>query len=175
MSEVNFFLPYLERYPFMHMAVDPEWMFPRHNGIPGINVSNVRASDLNPIILALAAIPMEYHVPRKILLIHQYRPDGDGLKNPYAAGQAEIADKHNLLFDPRVDVVIHIDGVGGYVGDQADKTYEYNTWVGQDMQKYHTFSYGGFKLFYQIEARTLMTPKQVLALTPAPMVVTYGN
>lgn len=175
MDEVNFFLPYLEKYSFVEMAVDPEWMFPRHDGIPGINLSNVRASDLNPIIQAVAAIPMKYHVPRKILLIHQYRGDGDGLQDPYDPGQAEIADKRNLLFDSRVDVVIHVDSVGGYDGDQADKTQEYNMWVGQDMKQFHNFLYGGFKLFYHIEAQTLMTPEQVLALKPAPMVVSYGN
>lgn len=175
LDEVNFFLPYLEHYSFVELALDPEWMFPRHDGIPGVNLSNVRASDLNPIIQALAEIPMKYHVPRKVLLIHQYRGDGDGLQNPYAAGQAEIADKRNLLLDPRVDVVIHVDGVGGYDGGQADKTWEYNQWASQDMQKYHNFLYGGFKLFYQIEAQHLMTPQQVLALKPAPMVVTYGN
>jgi hypothetical protein len=174
-QEVNFFLPYLERYSFVQLAVDPEWMFPRHDGIPGINLSNVHASDLNPIIQALAEIPMKYHVPRKILLLHQYRPDGDGLANPYNAGVAEIADKRNLLNDPRVDVVIHIDSVGGYKGDQADKTFQYNSWVGQDMQKYHNFRYGGFKMFYHLEAKTLMTPQQVLALKPPPMLVTYGN
>jgi hypothetical protein len=176
MGEVNFFLPYLEKYAFVHMAVDPEWMFPRRNGIPGVNLSNVRAADLNPIIEAIAAIPMKYHVPRKILLIHQYRSDGDGLNDPYDPGQAEIADKHNLLFDPRVDVVIHIDSVGGYPGDIHDKTEQYTEWVQQDMKKYHNFLYGGFKLFYQHEAREgLMTPKEVLSLNPPPMVVTYGN
>lgn len=174
-QEVKFFLPYLERYSFVQLAIDPEWMFPRHDGIPGINLSNVRASDLNPIIEMVAAIPMKYHVPRKILLIHQYRPDGDGLADPYNAGVAEIADKRNLINDPRVDVVIHIDSVGGYPGDQADKTYQYNTWVGKDMLKYHNFRYGGFKMFYHIEAKTLMTPQQVLALNPPPMLVTYGN
>jgi hypothetical protein len=176
MSEVNFFLPYLEKYAVVHMAIDPEWMFPRRNGIPGINLSNVRASDLNPIIEAIAAIPMQYHVPRKILIIHQYRPDGDGLKDPYDPGQAEIADKRNLLFDPRVDVVIHIDSVGGYPGDIQDKTLQYTEWVQQDMVTYDNFFYGGFKLFYQHEARVrLMTPKEVLSLNPPPMVVTYGN
>lgn len=175
MNEVNFFLPYLEQYSFVHLAVDPEWMFPRGDGVPGVNLSNVRASDLNPIIQTLAELPMKYHVPRKILLIHQYRGDGDGLSNPYDAGQAEIADKHNLLFDKRVDVVVHIDAVGGYPGDKADKTNEYNQWVSQDMQKYHNFSYGGFKLFYNIEAQTLMTPQEVLALNPPPMLITYGN
>ena len=176
MDEVNFFLPYLEKYAFVHMAIDPEWMFPRRNGIPGVNLSNVRASDLNPIIEAVAAIPMRYHVPRKMLIIHQYRPDGDGLKDPYDPGQAEIADKRNLLFDPRVDVVIHVDSVGGYPGDIHDKTLQYSEWVQQDMEKYGNFLYGGFKLFYHHEAKLrLMTPKEVLSLTPPPMVVTYGN
>ncbi|HET8840474.1 MAG TPA: hypothetical protein VFN35_03365 [Ktedonobacteraceae bacterium] len=173
--EVDYFLSYLERYTFVHLAIDPEWMFPRHDGIPGVNLSNVRASDLNPIIQKVAAIPMKYHVPRKILLIHQYRSDGDGLQDPYDAGQAEIADKRNLISDPRVDVVIHVDSVGGYNGDKADKTQQYNEWVAQDIQKYHNFRYGGFKLFYQHEAQTLMTPQEVLALKPAPMIVTYGN
>ena len=176
MKEVNYFLPYLERYAFVHMAVDPEWMFPRRNGIPGINLSNVRASDLNPIIEAVAAIPIRYHVPRKILIIHQYRPDGDGLQDPYDPGQAEIADKHNLVFDPRVDVVIHVDSVGGYPGDIHDKTLQYSEWVKQDMLNYANFFYGGFKLFYQHESKIrLMTPKEVLSLDPPPMVVTYGN
>jgi hypothetical protein len=178
MNTVNRFLPYLEKYTFVELAVDPEWMFPRHNGIPGINLSNIRASDLNPIIEAVAGIPMKYHVPRKILMLHQYRGDGDGLANPYDAGgpgEPEYADKSNLLNDPRVDLIIHTDGVGGYVGDVTDKTYEYEHWVSQDMQQYQNFRYGGFKLFYDIEANTLMTPQQVLALTPPPAVITYGN
>ncbi|GCF08192.1 hypothetical protein [Dictyobacter arantiisoli] len=176
MPEVNFFLPYLEKYSFVHMAIDPEWMFPRHDGIPGYNLSNVRASDLNPIIKAVAAIPMAYHVPRKILIIHQYRPSGDLLRTPFDAGQAEIADKRNLISDQRVDTVIHVDSVGGYPNDHRDKIQQYGQWVHDDMQSYHNFSYGGFKLFYNIEARTgVMTPAEVLALNPAPMVVTYGN
>jgi hypothetical protein len=175
MQELHFFLPYLEHYSFVELAIDPEWMFPRHNGIPGVNLSNVRASDLNPVIETLAALPMQYHVPRKILVIHQYRGDGDGLKNPYDASMAEFADKRNLLYDPRVDVVIHVDSVGGYRGDQQDKIRQYRMWVEEDMQKYHNFRYGGFKLFYHIEARTLMTPAQVLALQPPPMVISYGN
>lgn len=176
MKEVNFFLPYLQRYSFVHMAVDPEWMFPRRDGIPGVNLSNVRASDLNPIIKALADIPMKYHMPRKILILHQYRPNGDGLADPFSASQAEIADKQKLINEKRVDVVLHVDSVGGYQGDHEDKQQQYGEWVKRDMKLYHNFRYGGFKLFYHIEAATgLMTPKEVLALDPAPMVITYGN
>lgn len=175
-DEVNFFLPYLEKYSFVEMAIDPEWMFPRHDGIPGINLSNVRASDLNPVIETLAALPMKYHVPRKVLIIHQYRPDGDGLSNPFDPGVAEIADKRNLINDDRVDVVIHVDSVGGFAGDHEEKMQQYKQWVGDDIKAYHNFKYGGFKLFYNLEASTgLMTPQQVLSMNPAPMVVTYGN
>ena len=176
MPEVDFFLPYLEKYTFVDMAVDPEWMFPRRDGIPGYNLSNVRASDLNPIIEAVAALPMKYHVPRKMLIIHEYRPSGDYTSDPFDAGEAEIADKRNLQRDSRVDVVIHVDSVGGYIGDIADKTQQYTQWVKEDMIRYGNFQYGGFKLFYHIEAKTrLMTPEEVLALNPAPLVVTYGN
>lgn len=176
MKEVSDYLPYLAQYPFVHMAIDPEWMFPRRNGIPGINLSNVRASDLNPIVDAVAALPAKYHIPRKILLIHQYRGDGDGLANPYDAGQAEIADKRNIHASTDVDVVFHIDSVGGFPGDKEAKRQQYAEWVGQDMQRYHNFRYGGFKLFYNIEAKTgVMPPKEVLSLKPAPLIVTYGN
>lgn len=176
MKEVSSFLPYLAQYPFVHMAIDPEWMFPRHDGIPGTNLSNVRSSDLNPIIDAVAALPQKYHIPRKILIIHQYRGDGESASNPYDAGEAEIADKRNLHSSPLVDMVIHVDSVGGFPGDKEEKRQQYNEWVGNDMQHYHNFRYGGFKIFYKIEAKTgIMPPKDVLSLNPPPMVITYGN
>jgi hypothetical protein len=173
--EVDAFLPYLEKYSFVHMAIDPEWMFPNRDGVPGVNLSNVSAADLNIVIQKLAPLPMQYHVPRKILIIHQYRGDGDGLKNPHAAN-VEIVDKRNLLNDPRVDVVLHIDSVGNYPKGRADKIKQYTQWVTDDMQRFHNFKYGGFKIFYNLESKYgLMTPSQVLAMKPAPMIVTYGN
>jgi hypothetical protein len=172
-------LDHFDKYlklPFVDVAVDPEWMFPRHNGVPGVNLSNVRASDLNPLIEAVAAMPLKYHVPRKIMIIHQFRGDGDGKSNPHSAGSSEIADKKDLVNDPRVDLVIHIDSVGGWPGDIGVKETQYTKWVSTDMKKYDNFKYGGCKIFYKLEARhKLMTPKQVMSMKPAPMVVTYGN
>lgn len=175
LTELMSFSRYL-KLPFVEVAIDPEWMFPRHNGIPGKNLSNVRASDLNPLIEAVADMPMKYHVPRKIMIIHQYRGDGDGTAKPFSAASAEIADKRNLVDDERVDLVIHIDSVGGWPGDIALKESQYEKWVADDMTKYGNFQYGGFKIFYKLEARhKLMTPAQVMSMKPAPMVVTYGN
>src|SRR5262245_58626087 len=84
LKELMYFSNYL-KLQFVNVAIDPEWMFPRHNGIPRKNLSNVRASDLNPLIEAVAAMPAEYRVPRKILILHQYRGDGDGKADPYDA------------------------------------------------------------------------------------------
>ncbi|WP_432991968.1 hypothetical protein [Dactylosporangium sp. CA-233914] len=175
LTELNAFREYL-KLPFVHVAVDPEWMFPRHNGVPGTNLANVRASDLNPLIQAVAAMPEEYKVPRKMFLIHQYRPDGDGLADPYDPSNALIADKRNLVNDDRVDVIIHVDSVGGWPGDIELKEQQYSAWVAQSMQQYGNFKYGGFKIFYQLESKhRLMTPQEVMALQPQPMVITYGN
>jgi hypothetical protein len=115
-------------------------------------------------------------VPRKMFLIHQYRGDGDALTNPFDPGEALIADKRNLVNDSRVDVIIHVDSVGGWPGDIEVKTQQYATWVAQSMQQHANFRYGGFKIFYQLESKhKLMTPEQVMALQPPPMVITYGN
>lgn len=174
-KELDYFRPWLQ-LPFVHVAVDPEWMFPRRTGIPGYNLSNVLASDLNPLITAVGDMAKQYQVPRKIFLLHQYRGDGDGLANPTDPAVAEFADKRNIVNDPDVDVVVHVDSVGGWEGDIALKTQQYGQWVREDMNKYKNFRYGGFKIFYRLEARNrLMTPAEVLKLNPAPMLITYGN
>jgi hypothetical protein len=175
LNELNAFDKYF-KLPFVEVAIDPEWMFPRHNGIPGVNLSNVRANDLNPLIKAVAAMPEQYQVPRKVMIIHQYRGDGDGKSNPYNPRYSEIADKRNLINDLRVDLVIHIDSVGGWAGDIGLKEGQYRKWVATDMKKYGNFKYGGFKIFYKLESRhRLMTPAEVMSMKPAPMVITYGN
>ncbi|GAA0736233.1 hypothetical protein Drose_18760 [Dactylosporangium roseum] len=175
LTELNIFSHYL-RLPFVHVAIDPEWMFPRRDGVPGVNLSNVRAADLNPLIDAVADLPERYQVPRKMFLIHQYRPDGDGLADPYDPAEALIADKRNLRDDSRVDVIVHVDSVGGWPGDIEVKIRQYSAWVAQSMQRHGNFRYGGLKIFYQQESKhKLMTPRQVMALRPPPMVITYGN
>jgi hypothetical protein len=174
-KELDFFRPYL-KLPFVHVAFDPEWMFPRHNGIPGENLSNVRASDLNPLIKAVAEMPQQYRVPRKIIILHQYRPNGDGKANPFDPKAAILADKRNLVDDRRVDLVVHVDSVGGWPGDIGVKQRQYAEWVRRDMARFGNFRYGGFKIFYWLESRNrLMTPAEIMALEPAPMVITYGH
>src|SRR5205823_10333973 len=51
MKEVTFFLPYLAKYAFVHMAIYPYWMFPRHDCISGVNLCYVWSSYLYYIIV----------------------------------------------------------------------------------------------------------------------------
>jgi hypothetical protein len=158
-ATVKSFLPYLERYPFAELALDPEWAFPPYNpGIPGVNVGSLSATDINAIIGQMAAIPMQYHVPRKVLVIHEFRPE-------------VLIHKEQIKADPLVSIVLHVDSVGDFPGASAEKIQQYAEWV-----KQQPIQYGGFKLFYNLETPYhLMTPKEVMALDPPPLVITYGN
>ncbi len=153
------YLPYLEQYSFVHLALDPEWAFPAHSGIPGYNVGFMEPGDINWVIDQLAAIPMQYHVPRKVLILHQFR-------DIVLPNKSQI-DKTS----PDVSVVLHVDSVGNYNGGVVDKKMQYQQWVQQQWT-----NLGGFKLFYKLEAPYhLMTPQEVLAMQPPPLVITYGN
>lgn len=155
---VSDYLPYLARYPFIHLAIDPEWAMGPY-GYPGVDVGSMSAADINWIIAQLAAIPMQAHVPRKVLLIHEFRPE-------------VLPDKAKIQLDPRVSIVLHVDSVGDFAGAIAVKQVQYNEWVLDQL-----IQYGGFKIFYQREGpyNSVMTPAQVLQLYPNPLVVTYGN
>jgi len=158
-ATIKTYLPYLEKYPFAELALDPEWAFPPYNpGIPGFNVGSLNAADINTIIGQLAAIPMQYHVPRKVLVIHEFRPE-------------VLIHKEQIKADPLVSIVLHVDSVGNFAGGSADKVLQYAEWV-----KQQPIQYGGFKLFYNLESPYhLMTPTEVMALDPPPLVITYGN
>lgn len=152
------YLPYLQKYSFVHLAIDPEWYVGPY-GYPGVNVGQMNSSDINWIIGQLAAIPMQYHVSRKVLLIHEFR-------------DYVLADKQNIKTDPRVSIDLHVDSVGKFYGAIPVKQYQYDQWVRKE-----NIQYGGFKLFYDLEApfNSLMTPEQVMALFPQPLIVSYGN
>lgn len=153
------YLPYLQQNAFVHLALDPEWAFPANSGLPGYNVGSMSASDINWVIDQLGAIPPTYHVPEKVLIIHQFRD--------IVLTNKALIQKDSAL----VSVVLHVDSVGNYNGAVNDKKTEYAKWVQQEWT-----GLGGFKLFYNLETPYhLMAPTEVLALTPPPLVITYGN
>ena len=163
---VTHYLPYLTRYPFVELAIDMEFHFYSSSyGIPSYDVGNVTGEDINWVINQLAAIPVAYHVPRKALILHQFR-DGTFIHESVVKPS------------PLVSVVIHTDGFG----PPSEKIDGYT--------KYVTDSpispiYGGFKLFTNYASCPMTSPgcswdlpqwtptDIVTKLNPAPLIISY--
>ena len=98
---------------------------------------------------------MERHdLPPKILVVHRFT-------RPMVRGARDI------LVDPRVQVVLHMDGWG----PPAQKLNTYRTVVAPE-----AFQFTGFKLFYRNDVRNgsrMMRPEEILGLRPIPFYIQY--
>jgi hypothetical protein len=78
-----------------------------------------------------------------------------------------ITNYDKIQLDPRVQIVMHMDGWGS--GQLKKDTYRRYI-VKEPVQ------FTGFKLFYKNDTRngwSLMTPEQVLTLNPKPLYIQY--
>jgi hypothetical protein len=151
-AELRHLLPYLER-PDVHLALDPEW---RMHGetIPGKRIGTMRAAEVNHAIDALGQLVQEQGLPPKVLVVHRFT-------------QAMLPDAERIREDPRVQVVLHMDGWG----PPSTKIDSYRSWVAPT-----PVPFKGFKLFFKNDRRNgsrMMTPAEVLALSPAPVYIQY--
>ncbi len=155
LSNVQTELPLLEPYlklPQVHLALDPE--FAMHNGErPGTAVGMLDASDVNYAANYLANIVRENNLPPKILVVHRFT-------------QAMVTNAENITPLPEVQIVMDMDGFG----TPAEKLSTYKNFIqSQPVQ------FTGFKLFYvnDVAAGHLMTPDEVLKISPEPSYIQY--
>ena len=151
-AEIERILPWLQR-PDVHLGLDPEFAMTK-GGIPGRRVGTLDASHINYASSVLQRLVDQHRLPPKVLVIHRFT--GPMMTN-----------YKNIKLDPRVQIVIHMDGWGPPYGKRA-------TWsrfiYPQPVQ------YTGFKLFYHNDTKAghpLMKPKDVLALHPDPVYIQY--
>lgn len=150
-------LPRLENYlrmPQVHLAIDPEFSM-KYGDRPGTVIGTLDADDINYAAEYLASLVRANHLPPKILIVHRFT-------------QNMITNYRNIRPLPEVQVVIDMDGFG-----QKEKKYgTYNRVIAPE-----PVQFTGIKLFYKNDARPpadgLLTPKEVLRLTPAPIYVQY--
>jgi hypothetical protein len=150
-------LPWLEKYlarPDVHLGIDPEFSM-KGKHAPGKRVGSYDARDVNWAVDFLADIVDKYQLPPKVLVIHRFtRP------------MLTNADKIRL--DPRVQIVIDMDGWGG----PAQKRATYQAYIVSE-----PVQFTGFKIFYKNDVRKkgwrLMRPADVLALDPKPVYIQY--
>jgi hypothetical protein len=147
-AEIEKVRPLLER-PHVHLALDPEFAI-AEGETPGIHIGSLRAESITYAQQVLAQLVAEKGLPPKVLIVHQFRED-------------MIGDKMTLRPVPGVQLVIDADGYGA----PELKTAVYNFLVRDE-----PIEFAGVKLFYK-QDRPLMTPAEILALTPSPDVIIY--
>ncbi|WP_199797481.1 hypothetical protein [Hymenobacter amundsenii] len=152
-------LPKLEPYlkdPIVHLGIDPEFSLATMPGVrPNQKIGTLDAKDINFTINFLARIVSENKLPPKVLTVHRFT-------------RKMVSNYKNIKLDPRVQVVMHMDGHG----DPTLKKDSYKAYIVNE-----PVQYTGFKLFYEYDARPkphhIMTPEEVIALTPSPLYVQY--
>ena len=159
LSDLEHELPKLTEYmkdPTIHLGIDPEFAMATKNARPGKKIGTYDARDVNYAINFLARIVSENHLPPKMLMVHRFT-------------QGMLTNYKNIKLDPRVQVVMDMDGWG----DPTLKKDSYKAYVQKE-----PVQYTGFKLFYEYDIKRkgshLMTPKEVLTqLNPVPLYIQY--
>jgi hypothetical protein len=147
-KEVGILWQYLQM-PGVELALDPEFdMAP--GAVPGVQFGRMPAKEVNWVIDQLSNLVETYHLPPKILIIHQFL-------------QEMLPDWQKIKVQPGVQVVTCVDGFGT-PGQKIDDYVQFD--------REQLIQYPGMKLFYKLD-KPLMSPTDVLALNPSPLMVMY--
>lgn len=156
LSTIQQELPVLDTYlarPDVHFGIDPEFSM-KDGTKPGKKIGTYDAADVNWVIDHLAKLVTDNKLPPKVLVIHRFT-------------RKMLTNSDKIKLDPRVQVVIHMDGWG----PQSLKRDSYAAYVYAE-----PVQFTGFKLFYKNDLKKggpLMTPTQLLGLTPKPLYIQY--
>jgi len=153
MNEIRSLEPYLMK-PEVHLAIDPEFRM-KYGQPPGTVVGTVDASDVNEAAEYLAGLVRENGLPPKVLVVHRYT-------KPMVTNATDIVPL------PEVQVVMDMDGWGG----MSNKYSSYDAYI-----KPYPVQFTGFKLFYKNDVKwegsRMLTPAELLELTPQPSFIQY--
>jgi len=141
----------LLKLPNVGLAIDPEWKLQRGQ-LPLHQIGSVSITEANSVINWLADLTARYHLPQKLLVLHQFR-------------LSMISDERRL--DTRHDdlaIVIHMDGQG----TQAEKQQTWDSVIGAAPAGV----FFGWKNFY-VKDHPVLSPRQTMARTPEPVMISY--
>jgi hypothetical protein len=149
-------LPRLTQFlkrPNFNLGIDPEFSM-KHGEKPGTKIGTMSAADVNYAIQFLSDIVKTNNLPPKILIVHRFTRN-------------MVTDAKSIRLDPHVQVVLNMDGWG-------------NPWLKFDSYRDYVeaepVQFTGFKLFYHNDTKKgepLLTPGEVLRLTPKPLYIQY--
>jgi hypothetical protein len=147
-TELPRLTPWLAR-PYVHLGLDPEFAM-KDGSVPGRKIGTIDAREVNYAINLLGGIVDSLGLPPKVLVVHRFT-------------QRMLTGYDRIQLDPRVQVVIHMDGFG----DRPLKRSVYRDFIVRE-----PVQFTGFKLFYKND-RPLMLPEEVLTLSPNPVYIQY--
>lgn len=139
--------------PDVGVAIDPEWDITGEQ-LPGQSYGHTTGEEINEIAAYVDALVKEKNLPQKALVFHQVAP-------------SVVSNVAAIKEYPGVAVIRSVDGIGA----PNMKIETYNLLM-EDMPP---TVHAGFKLFFEedVVLGPLMTPPEILALTPQPEYVLY--
>ena len=158
LSDFKSELPLLKEYlkqPDVHLSIDPEFSMQTSGKRPGTVIGTEDAAMINWCAEYLAGIVRENHLPPKVLVVHRFTKD-------------MVTHYKRITPLPEVQIVIDMDGWG----EPKKKFGTYDRVITKE-----PVQFAGFKLFYKNDlfapSTHMLTPKELLELTPQPMYIQY--
>ncbi|WP_316927837.1 hypothetical protein [Pedobacter agri] len=122
---------------------------------PAKKIGTYDAADINYVTGYLADMVKKYNLPPKVFVLHRFT-------------KKMVTNSQNIKLRPEVQVVMHMDGWG----EPELKKGTYRHFIQSE-----PVQFTGFKLFYKNDLKKapnrLMTPEELLKLTPKPIYVQY--
>jgi hypothetical protein len=141
----------LLRLPNVGLALDPEWKL-APGQLPLKQIGSVGIGEVNSVISWLARLTARYHLPQKLVVLHQFQlsmlTDEQGL------------DTHH----DDLAIVIHMDGQGS----PGNKEQTWDGVVGAAPPGV----FFGWKNFY-VKDHPMLTPEQTMDRDPQPVMISY--
>ena len=140
-------LKYL-KYKSVHLAVDPEFEVNGLDVPPGRKIGHISGDQVNEVQTAMLDYMNENDINgKKILMVHSFT-------------QGMVTDKDKIELNDKIDLIMNLDGHGS----PALKIKVYNSLF---TARSASRAQGGFKLFFQEDKPSIMTPSQALGLESA--------
>ena len=154
LTEAKSFEKYL-REPDVGLALDPEWSMTTSKQTPGASFGRTNGKTINEVAAYLSSLVSSASLPEKLLVFHQ-------------VNARVLREENEITQHAGVVLVKSVDGLGS----RNSKVKTYNALAKGTPAGVHA----GFKLFFDEDTKDshrLMTPAEVLALSPVPEYVMY--
>jgi hypothetical protein len=145
---------WLLKNPDVHLAIDPEFNLIQSGRVPGSKIGTYDAADINYVSGYLKELVQKYELPPKVFIVHRFT-------------RKMVTNAKNIRLYPEVQIIMNMDGWGA----PLLKRDSYKDYIVAE-----PVEYTGFKLFYHNDTKKgdpLLTPREVLKLTPKPLYIQY--